>query len=372
MGLGKAGAAGKAGGAGRQFPQMLNESESQPGLICSDPSDEYERALMARVEQWTPVPCWNELSQARLADIASREGIDFATALLYCRLRQSPVHGPAIAALDGLTASDPESRSADWRPFVAIVPGGCHEESADSRASLQMVHAEVTQQRLPTEIVPVRSFGLLPEQASLVAEWLDARREAEVIVVSLSKGSAEVKLALKRYPGAFRRVCAWINISGLLYGSEWVRWLLDRTISRWSARVWCWYWRYPFAALEQLRRGPSSLLDFDLTTPAHMQTIHVIGLPLANRLSHPYTRRSFLRLTPLGPNDGMGIMAGDLVRYPGLIYPVWDADHFLRSRGLNVQTFVRRVLQYLADPHSRRLPERAAAIRPGLDTSSAP
>jgi hypothetical protein len=307
---------------------------------------------MARVERWTPMPCWNELSQPRLAEIASREGIDFATALLYRCLRQSSVHGPAIAALDdGFAACQRESH-ANWRPFVAIVPGGCHEESADSRAALQLVHAEVSRQGLPTEIVPVRSFGLLSEQANTIAEWLQARREAEVIVVSLSKGSAEVKLALKLHPAAFHAVCAWVNISGLLYGSEWVRWLLDRTISRWSARVWCWYWRYPFAALTQLRRGPNSLLDFDVSTPAHMRTIHIIGLPLTNRLSQKYTRRSFFRLTPLGPNDGMGIMAGDVVRYSGLIYPVWDADHFLRTRGLNVQVFVRRVLHYLADRRS--------------------
>ena len=91
----------------------------------------YERALMARVEQWTPMPCWNELSQPRLAEIARREGIDFATALLYRSLRHSPVHGPAIAALDDEPAvSREESHRARWRPFVAIVPGGCHDSGS--------------------------------------------------------------------------------------------------------------------------------------------------------------------------------------------------------------------------------------------------
>lgn len=320
-----------------------------PSGLIAEPHDDYERALLARVEQCKSMPSWSELSQSRLAEIASREGIDFATTLLYHCLRRSSVHGPGIVALDnGLEVSQRGSRGAEWRPFVAIVPGGCHEESADSRAALQMVHAEVSRQGLPTEILPVRSFGLLPEQAGIIADWLEARREPELILVSLSKGSAEVKLALKYHPEAFRAVSAWVNISGLLYGSEWVRWLLDRTTSRWSARLWCWYWRYPFAALEQLRRGPGTLLDFELSTPEHLQTIHIVGLPLKDRLTHLYTRRSFFRLTPLGPNDGMGIMAGDVVRYPGLVYPVWGADHFLRSRGLNVQEFVRRVLEHLA------------------------
>lgn len=316
-------------------------------------NDEYERGLLARAGQWTPEPCWSELNQPRLAEIATREGIDFATALLYCSLRRSPVHGPTIASLDGGRGVGQQGSRTHWRPLVAIVPGGCHDESADSRASLQMVHAEVSRHGLPTEIVPVRSFGLLPEQATIIAKWLEARRDKEMIVVSLSKGTAEVKLALKHHPDAFRHVRAWINISGLLYGSEWVRWLLDRPISRWSAHVWCWYWRYPFAALEQLRRGQQTLLDFDVNLPEHMRTIHIIGLPLRGRLTHKYTRRSFFRLTPLGPNDGMGIMAGDVVRYPGLIYPVWNADHFLRSRGLDVQTFVGRVLHHLAAQHGR-------------------
>jgi hypothetical protein len=360
------------GGAGQIGDSTEAGRTSLHDLIACHQFDDYERSLIARVEQWTPMPRWNELSQPRLADIASREGIDFATALLYCALRLSPIHGPAIAALDGVTRDDSDAASFAWRPFVAIVPGGCHEESPDSRAALELVHAEVSRQGLPAEIVPVRSFGRLREQASIIAAWLETQQRSEVVVVSLSKGSAEVKLALQHHRQAFQRVSAWVNISGLLYGSEWVRWLLDRGISRWSARVWCWYWRYRFAVLEELRRGPDSLLDFDVSVPPHMQTIHVIGLPLTNRLSHPYTRRSFFRLTPLGPNDGMGIMAGDVGRYAGVIYPVWNADHFLRTRGLNVQTFVRRILRYLADRHRGRLAERDDAITQSLDRPAAP
>jgi hypothetical protein len=340
----------------------VTRADASPIPDASDHRDDYERHLLAHVERWTPMPCWSDLSQPRLAEIAHREGIDVATTLLYHCLRRSPAHGPGIAALDdAVAAGRAETGPLRWQPFAAIVPGGCHEESAASREALRLVQAEVSRQGLPNEIVPVRSFGRLPEQATAIAEWIAARREADIVVVSLSKGSAEVKLALHRFPEAFRSVTAWVNVSGLLYGSEWVRWLLDRTTSRWLARAWCWYWRYPFEAFEQLRRGPGSLLDFDVGVPAHMQTIHLIGLPLKGGLSRLYTRRSFFRLTPLGPNDGMGFMAGDVVRYAGLIYPVWGADHFLGARNLDVQDFVRRVLLYLARSH--------AVTAPGIDNA---
>jgi hypothetical protein len=231
---------------------------------------------------------------------------------------------------------------------VGIVPGGCHEESIDSRQSLQTVYDEVVRCGLSAEILPLKSFGTLPEQASLIVEWLGAHQDTTMILVSLSKGSAEVKLALRQDPAAFRHVSAWVNVSGLIYGSRWVRRLLDRPLSHVGARCWCWYWRYPFAALKQLRRDTGSMLDFEPAIPEHLRVIHVVGFPLQRHLSHPYTKRSFRRLAPLGPNDGMGIMLGDLVRTEGSVFPVWGADHFLRSPGLSLRDLVGKVLYDLA------------------------
>ena len=117
------------------------------------PLTEHERRLFARVQQWTPAPAWSELSQKTLAEIANREGIDFATALLYRCLRQSAEHGAGIAFLESGTSQT----MRDWLAgnpnlSVGIVPGGCHEESVDSRAAVGLVHDQVVQLGLPAQL----------------------------------------------------------------------------------------------------------------------------------------------------------------------------------------------------------------------------
>ena len=307
----------------------------------------YEQDLFSRVGRAGSLPELQELDFPTLESLTEREGVDFATALLYLRLRQSNEHGPWIEALE----REPDHHcphSPGPRVLVGVVPGGCHEESADSRERLRLVRDQVARAGLAVELIPVHSFGRLPEQVEIVCTWLAAHADHDIILVSLSKGGAEVKLALNGQPQSFRHVSAWVDVSGLLFGSEWVRWLLDRRISRWGARLWCWYRGYPFAALDQLCRGRQSLLDFDFDVPDHLQLFHIYGFPLTGDLSHPYTERSFSRLSSHGPNDGMGVMLGDLVRLPGRIYPVWRADHFLRSRRLDLRELISRVLRDLA------------------------
>ena len=54
-------------------------------------------------------------------------------------------------------------------------------------------------------------------------------------------------------------------------------------------------------------------------------------------------RRNHRLLAPLGPNDGGGVLLADACRWPGALYPVWGADHFMRPPG-GVEETVARVL----------------------------
>ncbi|MCA9215081.1 MAG: hypothetical protein KDB27_18560 [Planctomycetales bacterium] len=307
-----------------------------------------EKELLASVVQWASHRNWRELDQNTLAGIAQQEGIDFATALLYSRLLHSSEHGPTIRRLERCdTDGIPKHDVAEFR--IGIVPGGLHQESRDSRECLNCVYGELQRHGFAAEIIPTASFGPLHDNAGVIVEWLSAVSEP-TIVVSLSKGGAETKLALKQNPTAFRNVRVWIDASGLLEGSEWVTWLLDRTISNLGARFWSWFhWRrgYRFSTLQELRRGPGTMLNFDVIIPGHMTAFRIVGFPLTNDLTYRYSKRSHMRLTPRGPSDGIGIMLGDLTRWPGAIYPVWRADHFLRPTGQTICDFVGKVVHHV-------------------------
>jgi hypothetical protein len=315
--------------------------------VPSSHQSKRESDLLARAKQWPFHNDWGELNADTLQGIVQQEGIDFATSLLYVRLRRSPNHGPIIQDVERrATRSNGEKQETGVK--VLIVPGGCHEENSDSRECLRLVHQEVTRLGFEAEIVPTASFGSLADNAQIIQSSLRSRLDLPVVVVSLSKGTAEVKWALRDDPALFQQIAGWINVSGLLYGSEWISWLLDRGISRLGARIWCWYLGYPFSTLEELRRGAGTPLDFDLNLPEQITLMHIVGFPLAGHLSHPYTRRSFQRLSNRGPNDGMGIMLSDLQRAGGVVFPVWNADHFLRPGDKDMRAFVGPVLEYVA------------------------
>jgi hypothetical protein len=304
-----------------------------------------ERGLLERAACWPSSPLWTDLTEEVLRQVAAEEGLDFATALLFDRLAQSPEHGPFLARI--AAAAEPSSREPMWRELtVAVVPGAFYIEDRRSGADGEHVLGAVRHLGGRAERVPLRSFGRLEENAAILLEWLGRRPQEKVVLVSLSKGGAEVKLALAS-PGAgeaLRNVLGWISLSGLYHGTPLVSWLLRQ---RWRLpliRLLFWLRGYDFGALRQLERRPGGLLDFELRPPEHLRIIHVIGFPLVQHLSCPLAVRGHRRIGPLGPNDGGPILLADVHNLPGVVYPVWGADHYLRP-AWDIRRLVPRLLQ---------------------------
>ena len=56
--------------------------------------------------------------------------------------------------------------------------------------------------------------------------------------------------------------------------------------------------------------------------------INVVGFPLTFHLNGT-TRARHKQLAACGPNDGSTLLRDAIVE-PGLVYPVWGADHYFR------------------------------------------
>ena len=88
---------------------------------------ERERALLGRAARWRPEVAWADLGAGALRAVAARAGVDFATALLYDRLRRSERHGPFIRRIDGLMArASPPPKMTDV--LFAVAPGAFYRE----------------------------------------------------------------------------------------------------------------------------------------------------------------------------------------------------------------------------------------------------
>jgi hypothetical protein len=159
-----------------------------------------------------------------------------------------------------------------------------------------------------------------------------------------------VKTALAA-PGAeqaFANVVGWINLCGILRGTPMTEWLLSRHPGAVLNRLYHRLRGWSLGFLEELRYGPGTPLDFDLNLPPHIRMVSVIGFPLREHLHRGISRRCHRRLTPLGPNDG-GVVLADVCALPGLVYPLWGADHYLQPRDTDVRELVRALLQYMAE-----------------------
>src|SRR5882672_389822 len=208
-----------------------------------------------------------------LREISEREGIDAATTLLYQTLVDSPHHGSFIQRIQELGRGAetgvplPVPPPADAK--LVIVPGAFYRENPGSGADGHIVREEAVGLGWATDLIPIASTGSLQKNARIIVDYLSQQRDSRIVLVSLSKGGSDLKIALS-LPGAvraFEPVAAWINLCGLLDGTPLVDWLFSRQARAVMLRLYCWLRGQSLAFVRDLRRGAGGALDFRLCLP---------------------------------------------------------------------------------------------------------
>ena len=307
-----------------------------------------EQALFDRVERWRSACPLTDLSAEELRTISQREGIAFATVLLYQCVRESAEHGEFIRRVESYDGSIDLPLEISAR--LVIVPGAFYREFPHSGADGRLLQQTARVLGIPIEVIPLRSFGSLKDNAAIIADWLQQNDAGSTVLVSLSKGSSDLKTALARPDAAdaFRSVRAWVSLSGIFYGTPIVSWLLSRRLRTW------WYWfllslrGYDFGVVGEMDYDLHAPLAAEMHLPPHLQLIQVVGFPLASHMTSPLAQRMYRRIQHLGPNDGGGTLLADVLRLPGAVYPVWSSDHYLRPAGRDMQHLMRAILYSLS------------------------
>jgi len=286
------------------------------------------------------------LSFEQLRDLSMRDGVDAATTVLYRAVLKSPRNAVFIERVRAL-GREAASCSPPSGVTLAIVPGAFYRENPRSGADGRIVREQAERLGWVTESIPIASLGSLDENARIIRDWLAERRESRIVLVSLSKGGSDVKMALS-LPGAetaFERVHGWLNLCGILDGTPMADWLLSSNLIAVLNRLYYRLRGQPLDFLDGLRRAPGRPLSVRIRLPDHIRMINVVGFPLRHHMSNGLGRRCHRRLTPYGPNDGCLILA-DVCALPGHIYPIWGADHYLRS-GEDMKELITLNLNFL-------------------------
>lgn len=304
----------------------------------------YAQELLLRAAACTEIRLFDEINAASLARIAKRMGCDFATALLYDRIRRSEEHGPFIRQVQGSRPDLAGCRSLR----VIVVPGAFHKEYPHTGADGARLIAPLRKNGFDVSIMPIPSFAPLKQGATHVSEWVAANVASPAVLMSLSKGGAEVKLAFatERTRTWSRHLIGWIDLSGILEGTALVNWLERRHWRWWAIRAGLWARGQSIQTLKELERVEQSTLSNATFIPQGLTAIHVVGFPLVEHLSNRWARRGHRRLAPLGPNDGGGILLADAISRPGLFYPAWGADHYLNP-AWDIEELIVRLVSYL-------------------------
>lgn len=291
---------------------------------------ESETSLLQRAAAWAHHPGLETLTAETLRQITQREGVDFATALLFDRFQKSPERARFIQRINALRQLSSAPRAPDDIKVV-IVPGALYLERPDMGGDGRMVRAVAENFGWPTDLIPLASVGCATRNALLVRDWLSQHSGGKIILVSLSKGGADVKLAMSApdAPSLFRNVVAWINVCGPLNGSRMADWILADRLRTGFFRVQFRWQKRDFQFITDMQCSHGSPLDFQLRPPPSMKILNLIGCPLRRHMSTRFSRFCHRTLAAWGPNDGTTSLS-DLSKWPGQIYPVWATDHYFR------------------------------------------
>jgi hypothetical protein len=281
-----------------------------------------DRELLKQAAEQPHLGNCRELNVANLGEIAAREGIEFATALAYDRVLRQARNREFfdLAARSSGERIDPEV-------LFAIVPGAFYQVHKHSGADGARLVRILRSAGARVEMVPFGNLGRVQENARLIAEWLRARSGEKVVLLSLSKGSADVKVALRERPELADKLLGWVSLSGISNGTALVDWLVRQRWRMVGIRFYFWWRRLELAALEDLRTGGS--LEEWGSAREKLPLVNVCGFPLQRHLTHRWAPKGYRRLARLGPNDGGGILLGEVTQRPGIIFPVWGTDHYL-------------------------------------------
>ena len=260
-----------------------------------------------------------------LARIASHHSVDLAALLFADRLWavesnrtiQSRFAGEVERlrrAADQPSYADPERRA---RYAVLFVPGWDYAENGPvTGADLAAPRRLISAWGLENHFVDLPPNGAVEENALRVAESIRRLRrpDRELVVVGPSSAGPAIHLALGGLlsPDEATGVAAWLNLGGIVRGSPVLDHFRERWPERWLLGAVAWWEDWDCEALVSMTAERGRARFERLALPSHLLVVTYLGLSLSGELG-PFARDLHPILAPLGPNDGLTLLADAVV-----------------------------------------------------------
>lgn len=264
-----------------------------------------------------------------LQEVADAHGVELATMVLYLYLSESRC-GDFISELDALP---PQAEKFSSPPKILVVPGLSFKEHPEMGGDGVLIKEIGTLFGNDVEIVDIKSKGSVSENSAIVQEALLKEQASRVWIVSLSKGTAEVRKFFQDNADAVpHNIVGWVDLSGVFSGTPLADVKLNSFVKRVFYKGMCRAFSTSYAGLDELRTK-HEFWESAFKVEQNIEILHIVGIPLLSHMNGHIISK-YRQLCAFGPNDGI-IALSDVLDYPGKIYPVWGGDHMMRVQGLS-------------------------------------
>lgn len=287
----------------------------------------------------------------QLKALSDSFSVDFAALYLADQITRIPVNRRFRTVFDEtyrhVLKAFPKNRlklpaaAADYE--ILVVPIYLYKRLIGAGADLAAPRAALEKLGFTCHFVETQDDGPIEANADLVAAAIrsQARSGRRLIIISASKSSPEVALALTRLgPVQSGHVAAWINSAGVLQGTPLVDGFLFQELKFLVGDI-------DEAGKESLAPAVSRERFNSFHVPQHVFVVNYLGIPLSGNVSF-WARRGFVSLSKYGPNDGISLLADMIL--PGRV-TVADLgnDHFMGGRPSDINTvaLVLTVIRWL-------------------------
>ena len=293
---------------------------------------------------------WNQrpLDSDSLRELTQEFSPDLATLYFVSRVYQDPINRKAQDAFHAhvatLRAKGPKEvfRIAKrFAPYlIAFVPGYAYKKDPTTGADFAQQRRLMTEAGFKNVLIETDELATVDTNAKIVASEILRLNEEHrrIILVSTSKGGTEVALAIGKLlpPERLEGVQAWISIGGLLRGTPSADQALQWPKS-WLVRAAFFFTGHRGEVIEDLNTKKRREVFAQLEFPGDMLTLQYVGAPLSGQIAE-YAQGRYDDLKNLGPNDGLTLLADELVD-GGIVITDIGLDHYYLDPEIDLKTF---------------------------------
>ncbi len=293
---------------------------------------------------------WNQrsLDSDSLRELTQEFSPDFATLYFVSRVYQDPRNRKAQDAFHAqvatLRAKGPKEVSRIAKRFapylIAFVPGYAYKKDPATGADFAQQRRLMTEAGFKNVLIETDELATVDKNAQIIASEILRLSEEHhrIILVSTSKGGTEVALAIGKLlpPERLEGVKAWMSIGGLLRGTPSADQALQWPRS-WLVRTAFFFTGHRGEIIEDLNTKKRREVFAQLEFSGDILTLQYVGAPLSGQIAE-YVQGRYDDLKNLGPNDGLTLLADELVE-GGIVITDIGLDHYYLDPEIDLKTF---------------------------------